>query len=115
MSRAFIGLIPVPIVGNAGELVAVINQVRKNNIDFAIGLIAGSTLQIALFFTPILVILGWIIGKPMSLRFDTFQTTVLSMLVIVVNCLVRDGRSNYFEGFLLLGTQAAVSPLDKYV
>ena len=104
VSRAFIGLILVPIVGNAGEFVAVINQVRKNNIDFAIGLIAGSTLQIALFVTPFLVILGWIIGKPMSLCFDTFQTTVLSMSVIVVNCLVRDGRSNYFEGFLLLGT-----------
>jgi Ca2+:H+ antiporter len=104
VSRAFIGLIIVPIVGNAGEFVATVNQARKNNIDFAIGLIVGSTLQIALFVTPFLVILGWIIGKPMSLRFDTFQTTVLSMSVIVVNCLIRDGRSNYFEGFLLIGT-----------
>jgi Ca2+:H+ antiporter len=104
VSRAFIGLILVPIVGNAGEFVAAVEQARKNNIDFALGLIVGSTLQIALFVTPFLVILGWIIGKPMSLRFDTFQTTVLFMSVIVVRCLVRDGRSNYFEGFLLLGT-----------
>ena len=104
VSRAFIGLIIVPIVGNAGELVAAVNQARKRNIDFAIGLIVGSTLQIALFVTPFLVILGWIIGKPMSLRFDTFQTTVLSLSVIVVNCLIRDGRSNYFEGLLLIGT-----------
>ena len=104
VSRAFIGLILVPIVGNAGEMVAAVNQAGKGNIDFALGLIVGSTLQIALFVTPFLVILGWIIGKQMSLLFDTFQTTVLSMSVIVVNCLVRDGRSNYFEGFLLLGT-----------
>ena len=104
VSRAFIGLILVPIVGNAGEFVAAVNQAGKKNIDFALGLIVGSTLQIALFVTPFLVIMGWIIGKPMSLRFDTFQTTVLSMSVIVVNCLVRDGQSNYFEGFLLLGT-----------
>jgi Ca2+:H+ antiporter len=104
VSRAFIGLILVPIVGNAGEMVAAIHQARKKNIDFALGLIVGSTLQIALFVTPFLIILGWIIGQHMSLRFDTFQTTVLSMSVIVVNCLVRDGRSNYFEGFLLLGT-----------
>jgi Ca2+:H+ antiporter len=104
VSRAFIGLILVPIVGNAGEFVAVIHQVGKKKIDFALGLIVGATLQIALFVTPFLVIVGWIIGRPMSLRFDTFQTTVLCMSVVVVNCLVRDGRSNYFEGFLLLGT-----------
>jgi calcium/proton exchanger len=104
VSRAFIGLILVPIVGNAGEFVATIHQARKDNVDFAIGLIVGATLQIALFVTPVLVLLGWIIDRPMSLKFDTFQTTVLAMSVIVVNCLVRDGRSNYFEGFLLLGT-----------
>jgi Ca2+:H+ antiporter len=104
VSKSFIGLIIVPIVGNAGEFVAVIHQARRDNIDFAIGLIVGATLQIALFVTPFLVLLGWIIGQPMSLRFDTFQTVVLSMSVIVVNCLIRDGRSNYFEGFLLLGT-----------
>jgi calcium/proton exchanger cax len=104
VSRAFIGLIIVPIVGNAGEFVATVNQARKGNIDFALSLIVGSTLQIALFVTPFLVILGWIIERPMSLRFDTFQTTVLSMSVIVVNCLIRGGRSNYFEGFLLIAT-----------
>ncbi|PMD33442.1 Calcium/proton exchanger [Hyaloscypha variabilis F] len=104
VSRAFIGLILVPIVGNAGEFVAAVNQAKKKNIDFALGLIVGSTLQIALFVTPFLVMMGWIIGKPMSLRFDTFQTVVLAMSVIVVSCLARDGRSNWFEGFLLLGT-----------
>ncbi|RDL35885.1 Vacuolar calcium ion transporter [Venustampulla echinocandica] len=104
VSRAFIGLIIVPIVGNAGEFVATIHQARKNNMNFAIKLIVESTLQIALFVTPFLVIVGWIIGKNMSLRFDTFQTTVLSMAVIVVSCLIRDGRSNYFEGFLLVST-----------
>lgn len=104
VSRAFIGLILVPIVGNAGEFVATIHQARKDNVDFAISMIVGATLQIALFVTPVLVLLGWIINRLMSLKFDTFQTTVLAMSVIVVNCLIRDGRSNYFEGFLLLGT-----------
>ncbi|PMD14428.1 calcium/proton exchanger [Hyaloscypha hepaticicola] len=109
VSRAFIGLILVPIVGNAGEFVATIHQARKDNVDFAISMIVGATLQIALFVTPVLVLLGWIINRPMSLKFDTFQTTVLAMSVIVVNCLVRDGRSNYFEGFLLLGTYLIVA------
>ncbi|KAH6664167.1 hypothetical protein B0J14DRAFT_493816, partial [Halenospora varia] len=58
VSKAFIGLILVLIVGNTGEFVAAVNQAGKKNIDFALGLIVESTLQIALFVTPFLVILG---------------------------------------------------------
>lgn len=104
VSRAFIGLIVVPIVGNAGEFVTTVNAAMASKMDLAIGVIVGSTLQIALFVTPFLVICGWIIGQPMSLHFTTFETAVLSLTVIVVNCLIREGRSNYLEGLLLLGT-----------
>ncbi len=104
VSRAFIGLIIVPIVGNAGEYTTTVNAAMKGKLDLAIGVVVGSTLQIALFVTPFLVILGWIIGQPMALRFDTFQTTVFFLAVIVVNCLIRDGRTNYFEGAMLIGT-----------
>ena len=104
VSRAFVGLIIVPIVGNAGEFYSTIKWAKSNRINLAIGVIAGATLQISLFVTPFLVILGWIIDKPMSLQFDTFETTVLTMSVLVVSCLVRNGQSNYFEGLLLLGT-----------
>jgi len=104
VSRAFIGLIIVPIVGNAGEYVSTVKWARENKINLAIAVIAGATLQISLFVTPFLVILGWIIDKPMSLQFDTFETVVLTMSVLVVNCLVRNGQTNYFEGLLLVGT-----------
>jgi Ca2+:H+ antiporter len=104
VSRAFIGLIIVPIVGNAGEYVSTVKWARSNKINLAIAVIAGATLQISLFVTPFLVILGWIIDKPMSMQFDTFETVVLTMSVLVVNCLVRSGKTNYFEGLLLVGT-----------
>jgi calcium/proton exchanger len=104
VSRAFVGLIVVPIVGNAGEFTTTLNAAMGSKLDLAIGVIVGSTLQIALFVTPFLVICGWIIGQPMTLRFSTFETSVLSLAVIVMNCLIRDGRSNYFEGVLLIGT-----------
>jgi len=104
ISRAFIGLIIVPIVGNAGEFAMTVKWAMNDKLDLAIGVIVGSTLQIALFVTPFMVILGWIIGRHMSLQFDTFQTTTVSLSVLVVNCLVRDGRTNYFEGFLLIMT-----------
>jgi calcium/proton exchanger len=104
ISRAFIGLIVVPIVGNAGEYATTVTAATKNKMDLAIGVIVGSTLQIALFVTPLMVILGWFFDQPMTLRFDTFETTVFSLSVIVVNYLIQDGETNYFAGALLVGT-----------
>jgi calcium/proton exchanger len=104
VSRAFIGMIIVPIVGNAGEYATTVNAAMKGRLNLAIGIVVGATLQIALFVTPFLVILGWIIGQPMSLRFDTFETTVFFLAVIVVNCLIQDGQTNYFEGAMLIAT-----------
>lgn len=104
VSRAFIGLIVVPIVGNAGEFNTVINSSIKGNMNLAIGVVVGSTLQIALFVSPFLVICGLIIGQPMSLRYSPFETVVFFLSVIVMDCLIRGGRSNYYEGSLLVGT-----------
>jgi Ca2+:H+ antiporter len=104
VSRAFIGLIVVPIVGNAGEFNTVISSSLKGNMDLAIGVVVGSTLQIALFVSPFLVICGMIIGQPMSLRYSPFETVVFFLSVIVMDCLIRGGRSNYYEGCLLVGT-----------
>ncbi|OQE32978.1 hypothetical protein PENFLA_c001G02718 [Penicillium flavigenum] len=109
VSRAFIGLIVVPIVGNAGEFNTVINSSIKGNMDLAIGVIVGSTLQIALFVSPFLVMCGWIIGQPMSLRYSPFETVVFFLSVIVMDCLIRGGRSNYYEGLLLVGTYLIIA------
>jgi Ca2+:H+ antiporter len=76
----------------------------KNKLDLAIGIVVGSTSRIALFVTPFSVIVGWIIGQPIALRFDIFETTVFFLAVVVVNCLIRWGRTDYFEGALLIGT-----------
>ncbi|OKL58540.1 hypothetical protein UA08_06273 [Talaromyces atroroseus] len=108
ISRAFIGLIIVPIVGNAGEFTAAVSAAMSGKMDLAVSLIVSATLQIALFVTPFLVLCGWIIGEPMSLFFSTFETVVLSFSVVVVNCLVREGRANYLEGILLVGTYVIV-------
>jgi calcium/proton exchanger len=104
IGRAFIGMIIVPIVGNAGEFVSTVKWARTGRISLAIGVIVGATLQISLFVTPFLVMVGWAIGRPMSLQFDTFETIVLAMSTLTVNCLVREGKTNYFEGLLLIGT-----------
>ena len=104
ISRTFIGLVLIPIVGNAAEHVTACVVAYKDKMDLAIGVAIGSSMQIALFVTPFLVILGWIIDKPMTLHFQTFETVVFFLSVLVVNYLIQDGKSNYLEGAMCLGT-----------
>lgn len=71
ISKNFIGLILIPIVGNAAEHVTACVVAVKNKMDLAMGVAIGSSIQIALLVTPSLVMLGWIIGQPMTLHFET--------------------------------------------
>ncbi|KAI9838372.1 MAG: hypothetical protein M1819_005640 [Sarea resinae] len=109
ISKTFIGLILIPIVGNAAEHVTAVVVAMKDKMDLAIGVAIGSSMQIALFLTPFLVILGWIIGQPMTLHFQTFETVVFFLSVLVVNYLIQDGKSNYLEGAMLLGTYIIIA------
>lgn len=103
VSRTFIGLILIPIVGNAAEHVTAIVVAYKDKMDLAIGVAIGSSLQIALFVTPFLVILGWIMDRDMTLHFQTFETVAFFVSGLVVTLLIQDGKSNYLEGGLCLG------------
>ncbi|KAI9761767.1 MAG: hypothetical protein M4579_000861 [Chaenotheca gracillima] len=103
ISKTFIGLILLPIVGNAAEHVTAVVVSMKDKMDLAIGVAIGSSMQIALLVTPFLVILGWIIGQPMTLHFQTFETVVFFLSVLICNYLIQDGSSNYLEGAMLLG------------
>lgn len=101
LSEAFIGLIILPIVGNAAEHVTAVVVASKNKLDLALGVSLGSSIQIALFITPIVTIIGWIMDKGMSLYFTLFETVALFVSVFTICTLCLDGRSNYLEGALL--------------
>lgn len=109
VSQAFIGLIILPIVGNAAEHVTAVTVATKNKMDLAIGVAVGSSIQIALFVTPFVVLLGWIMDKEMSLYFNLFETVSLFVTAFVVNFLVLDGRSNYLEGALLIAAYVIIA------
>ena len=109
VSEAFIGLIILPIVGNAAEHVTAVTVATKNKMDLAIGVAVGSSIQIALFVTPLIVLLGWILQKDMSLYFTLFETVSLFVTAFVVNFLVLDGRSNYLEGALLIAAYVIIA------
>lgn len=109
LSKTFIGLILIPIVGNAAEHVTSVVVAIEGKMNLAVNIALGSGLQIALLVTPLLVILGWVIGQPMSLYFQTFETVVFFVSVLVANYLILDGKSNYLEGAMLIGIYVIIA------
>ena len=103
ISKNFVGLILLPIVGNAAEHATAVTVAIKDKMDLAIGVAVGSSIQIALLVLPFTVVLGWIMGKDdMTLFFDGFQIAVLFVAVLLVNYLIADGKSHWLEGILLM-------------
>ncbi|CAO3630327.1 unnamed protein product [Cunninghamella blakesleeana] len=109
IDETFVGIILLPIVGNAAEHVSAVTFAMKNKMNLCIGIAVSSSLQIGLLVTPVLVIAGWIIGEPMTLFFENFETVVLFSSVLIVNYLINDGRSNWLEGVLLLAVYVIVA------
>ncbi|KAL8804746.1 MAG: hypothetical protein Q9200_005691, partial [Gallowayella weberi] len=109
VSEAFIGLIVLPIVGNAAEHVCAVTVAGKNKMDLAIGIAVGSSIQIAIFVTPVIVLLGWALQKDMSLYFSLFETVSLFVSAFIINFLILDGKSNYLEGALLIAAYVIIA------
>ena len=94
ISTTFVGLILLPIVGNAAEHATAVTVAIKDKMDLSIGVAVGSSMQIALLVLPGIVVIGWIAGKEdMTLYFDTFQIAILFVAVLLVNYLIQDGKS----------------------
>jgi Ca2+:H+ antiporter len=102
ISVEFVGLILLPIVGNAAEHATAVTVAVKDKMDLAIGVAVGSSMQVSLFLIPLLVVIGWIMGKDdMTMSFDGFQVAVLFVSILLVNYLIGDGKSHWLEGMLL--------------
>ncbi|AOA65004.1 Vacuolar membrane antiporter with Ca2+/H+ and K+/H+ exchange activity [Komagataella phaffii CBS 7435] len=109
VSKTFIGLIVIPIVGNAAEHFTAVVVAYKDKMDLAVGVAVGSSLQISLFVTPFMVLVGWVSGTQMSLFFSTFETAVMFVAVLITNYLILDGESNWLEGAMLLSTYLIIA------
>jgi len=109
ISKGFVGLILLPIVGNAAEHVTAVTVSVKDKLTLSLGVAVGSSIQIALFVIPFIVTLGWILGKPLTLLFDPFESIVLFLSVLTVNYVVQDGKSNWLEGMILMCLYAIIA------
>lgn len=104
LSPLFTGVILLPIIGNAAEHATAITVALKDKMDLSMSVAVGSSLQVALFVAPVLVIVGWAIGQPMDLDFNPFELVAVAVSVLIVNSISSDGKSNWLEGILLLAT-----------
>ncbi|BFZ56779.1 Belongs to the Ca(2) cation antiporter (CaCA) (TC 2.A.19) [Savitreella phatthalungensis] len=109
ISAQFVGLILIPIVGNAAEHLTAVTVAYKDKMDLALGITLGSSLQIVLLVAPISVLLGWGVGQPLTLWFSLFETLAVFATVAIVTYLVIDGRSNYLEGALLMAAYVLIA------
>lgn len=109
LSRTFTGLIILPIVGNAVEHATAVSVAMKNKMELAMGVCVGSCTQISLFVTPLIVLVGWGTGRPMSLNFPPFEIVLFILSVIIVSILVSNGKSNWLEGSMLITTYILIA------
>jgi Ca2+:H+ antiporter len=100
--KLFVGAIIIGIVGNAAEHSSAIMLARKGKLDISIGIAAGSGTQVALFVVPILVIAGMIMNRHFNLVFTIFELVAIFLAAIILNLIAHDGKSNWFEGFMLI-------------
>jgi len=116
VSQAFLGLIVIPVIGNAAEHATAIVVARKGNTDLAFQIALGSSTQIALLVAPILVFAGAFMGVAgMNLVFPAFEVMALSVAVIVSAIITLDGESHWFEGVQLLALYAMLGAAAWFI
>lgn len=102
LSEFFVGLILIPIIGNAAEHAAAVLFALKNRMELAMTIALGSTVQVALLVAPLLVLAGLIVGKPLDLVITPLELAAVAGAVLIANSIVRDGETNWLEGVMLL-------------
>ena len=108
LSEIFVGIIVIPIIGNAAEHTTAIVMALKNKMDVAIEIAIGSSLQIILFVAPILVFLS-LLFTPMTIIFNQFELIALIVTVLIANKVAADGESNWLEGTQLVAVYLIIA------
>jgi Ca2+:H+ antiporter len=107
LTRFFLGIMVLPLIGNAAEYFAAIYFARQDRMNLAMTIAVGSSIQIALFTAPVLVLVSWMLGTPMNLVFaNPLELIAVAGVAFAVNAIAQDGETNWFEGVLLLSIYA---------
>ena len=107
-SQFFVGIILIPIIGNAAEHSTAVIMARKDKMDVALEIAVGSSLQIILFVAPVLIFIS-LFFTPMSIVFNPFELIALIASVLIANRVSHDGESNWLEGVQLLSVYLIIA------
>eukprot|EP00929_Paragymnodinium_shiwhaense_P052771 TRINITY_DN2642_c0_g1_i1.p1 TRINITY_DN2642_c0_g1~~TRINITY_DN2642_c0_g1_i1.p1 ORF type:complete len:455 (+),score=113.54 TRINITY_DN2642_c0_g1_i1:83-1447(+) len=115
MPAQFLGVIVLPIAGNACEHLGAVTFAMKDKPGLALGIAVGSSTQVALFVVPFAVIVGWIMGVPMDMDFGLVNTAVIVLSVLLVAMMLQDGYSHWLKGYILMLAYVFVAVLYWYL
>ena len=102
LPELFIGVILLPFFGNAAEHFTAVLVAGKDKMDLSIAIAIGSSVQIALFVAPLMILFSWFLGVGLTLEFGLLETAATFISVLVANSIMSDGKSNWLEGVMLL-------------
>jgi Ca2+:H+ antiporter len=109
LSKFFVGLIVIPIIGNAAEHSSAVLFAIRDQLDVTLEIAIGSSTQVALFVAPVLVFISLAVGHPMDFVFTTFEIAAVALATLIVSLISLDGRSNWLEGAQLVGAYAIMA------
>ena len=111
----FVGLILIPIIGNAAEHASAVFFALKNRVDITLEIAVGSSTQIAMFVGPLLVFISLLMGRPMDFVFTTFEVAIVGIATLIVTLISLDGRTNWLEGIQLCGAYLVIAAAVFFV
>jgi Ca2+:H+ antiporter len=95
------------VIGNAAEYAAAGYFASRDRLGLALGITVGSTIQMALFVAPLLVVVSYLVGTPMNLVFGTpLELIAIAGVAFAVDAIAHDGEATWFEGLLLVAVWA---------
>lgn len=109
LTPLFTGVVLLPLIGDVAGCITAIRVAMKNQMDLSVSISTGSSLLVALFVAPLLVLVGQLMGQPMDLNFNPFEAISIALAVTIVNLISLGGRSNWLDGTLLLATYVILS------
>jgi Ca2+:H+ antiporter len=109
LNEVFLGVVVLAMIGNAAENSAAVRFAYRGRMDLALNIVTQASVQIALFVTPILVLLSFPMGHPLDLVFSTFELLSVVLAVAIVAYLVLNGETNWFEGVQMLALYAMIA------
>ena len=108
-SKTFLGVIVLALVGTVADLFAAVWFARQDRMGLVMSICIGSAIQVALVVAPLLVILSWLIGSPMTLVFkNPLDLFAIAGTALIVNAIIGDGETTWFEGMMLIGVYAVL-------